>query len=283
MRQFKAAGISRNQKIAVVGAGCYGLLTAIELARAGYTVRIIAKETEQISSDKAAGFFFPRWRKSSSAFDINEFTRLGLESYATYLAIAAGRHPFMSAGAQILPAYYNPEIDPGFGPYIKHGLMKAPQEVTIDFNNGKEYAVLHYQAIFIHASHSMALLQELRHSLNIKLDIQHINSFDEIEESIIFNCAGLGAKQLAPDPRIIPVQGHLISLKNQPIESLQYMINTREQSSNTPYYTRNNLIYFAPKGQGILGITFLRNQGDIHANQHEFDRLLQRCRDFFGT
>jgi glycine/D-amino acid oxidase-like deaminating enzyme len=279
MRQFQAAGIDKNKKICVVGAGCYGLLTAIELARAGYSVRIVAKETQNISSDKAAGFFFPRWRKSSSALEITEFTRLGLESYATYLDIIKGTHPFMKTGAQLLPAYYHPEIDPGFAPYIKHGLMSLPQETTIDFSNGKQYSALQYTTVFIHTNQSMALLKELRHSLGIGLDLQEISSFDDVEESIIFNCAGFGAKTLVPDARMIPVQGHLITLRNQPIESLQYMINTRE----TGIYTRNNLIYFAPKGQGVLGITFLRNQSDIHANTHEFERLLMRCRDFFGT
>lgn len=283
MRQFHAAGIPKNKKICVIGAGCYGLLTAIELARAGYSVRIVAKELENISSDKAAGFFFPRWRKSSSAREIEEFTRLGLESYATYLDILNGTHPFMNAGATLLPAYYNPEIDPGYAPYITHGLMGAPQNVAINFGNGKRYTVLEYTTVFIHTHASMALLKELRHSLGIQLDLQEIFSFDDIEESIIFNCAGMGAKQLAPDARMLPVQGHLITLKNQPIESLQYMINTREELKASDIYTRNNLIYFAPKGQGILGITFLRNQADIHANQHEFERLLQRCRDFFGT
>ena len=48
-----------NKPIAVVGAGCYGLLTAIMLARKGYAVRIIAKEISEIPSTKAAGFFFP--------------------------------------------------------------------------------------------------------------------------------------------------------------------------------------------------------------------------------
>jgi hypothetical protein len=45
---------------------------------------------------------------------------------------------------------------------------------------------------------------------------------------------------------------------------------------------RDELIYFAPKDAGILGITFIRNESSLEANQHEFERLLERCRTFFG-
>lgn len=48
----------KNKSICVIGAGCYGLLTAIILTRKGYDVHIIAKDTFDISSYKAAGFFF---------------------------------------------------------------------------------------------------------------------------------------------------------------------------------------------------------------------------------
>lgn len=44
----------------------------------------------------------------------------------------------------------------------------------------------------------------------------------------------------------------------------------------------DELIYFAPKECGILGITFIRGEDSLTSHQHEFDRLLQRCKDFFG-
>ena len=88
---------------------------------------------------------------------------------------------------------------------------------------------------------------------------------------------------MTADPRIVPVQGHLITLKNQPdISALNYMINVKVIQKG-PKGMRDELIYFAPKDEGIVGITFIRNQADLSANAHEFDRLLQRCKDFFGS
>ena len=269
--------------ITIIGAGCYGLLTAILLKRAGHQVTIIAKETHSIPSYKAAGFFFPRPRKVSNAQETEIFLQRGLESYRTYLEIINGNHPFIKRGPQLLPAYYDPNIDPGFRPYIAQELMPEPQDVIIDFGDGKQYPAHEYQALFINASIMMDELQRNIKELDIPIIQKEIHSFDEIQDKIIFNCSNLGAKALAQDSRMIPVQGHLISLTDQPIDSLQYMINYRVTMINPNGSKRDELIYFAPKEQGILGITFLRGQDSLTSNQHEFDRLLTRSREFFGS
>ena len=129
-------------------------------------------------------------------------------------------------------------------------------------------------------------MQELWRVFNecaIPIERREICSFDEVQESIIFNCAGMGAKKLTHDARIIPVQGHLITLKNQPdVAALQYLLNVKVVMRDEQGRERDELIYFAPNGEGILGVTFLRGQSEASANQHEFERLLKRCRDFFG-
>lgn len=271
----------KKSPIAVIGAGCYGLLTAISLAQRGLNVGIIAKHTQDIPSYKAAGFFFPRARKSSTPQERAVFHATGMHSYTQYLSIAQGTHPFITAGAQILPAYYGLDIDPEFAPYIQKGLMAAPQRVTVDFNNGKRFEAMQYMVPFMNTTMLMTELEELRKKLGIPIIQRDIADFEELNESIIFNCAGLGAKELAHDARIIPVQGHLITLKNQP--PLPYMINAKVIQKNPAGNPRDELIYFAPKDEGILGITFIRGQADASANAHEFERLLERCRNFFGT
>lgn len=283
LRQFKEAIAHHphlhNQPICVIGAGCYGLLTAVLLAREGYTVRIVAKEIDDLPSYKAAGFFFPRWRKSSSDQEKELFLARGIESYEQYLRIAHNTHPFIKKGARVMPAYFGLNIDPGFDPYVQRNLLPPARQVIIDFGNRKQYQANEYQIIFMD---TRTLMQELKRNateLRIQLIQKEIGSWVECDEPIIFNCSGWGAKQLTHDPRLIPVQGHLISLQHQP--ELNYLLNVKVVMQ-TPRGPRDELIYFAPKDEGILGITFLRNQADIHANQHEFDRLLQRARDFFG-
>ena len=274
----------KNKIIAIIGAGCYGLLTAIVLARKGYSVRIIAKDIENISSYKAAGFFFPRWRKSSTPSEIAVFKSLGMESYSIYQQIIQGVHPFINAGPKLLPGYFGIDIDPGFGPYIAQGLVAEPEKVIIDFGNGKAYEAMEYQTIFINPSQMMQELNRNINELGIIITKTEIDIFADVSEPIIFNCAGLGAKKLTGDNRIIPVQGHLITLKNQPcMDQLQYMVNFKVTMINALGVHRDELIYYAPKDSGILGITFIRGQDSLTANQHEFERLLQRCHDYFGS
>ena len=274
----------KNKPICIVGAGCYGLLTAIELIRRGFQVRIVAKETTHINSHKAAGFFFPRHRKCSTPEEITVFRTLGMESYRTYLEILTGRHSFLQEGPRLLSGYYGLDIDPGFGPYIEQGLVAMPEQVTIDFSNGKSYTAMEYKTVFINPAALMEQLQKVVAKLTIPMIVGEIASWEEISESIIFNCTGLGAKKLTEDRRIVPIQGHLITLKDQPpLEQLQYMINVKVLSTDLRGRPRDELIYYAPKDSGILGITFIRGQDSLIANAHEFDRLLQRCQEFFGS
>jgi D-amino-acid oxidase len=272
-----------NKAITVVGAGCYGLLTALSLAHKGYMVRIIAKEIRDLTSHKATGFFFPRARSSSTPHEIATFQRLSIESYKIYQTIINGTHPFITHGAQLLPSYYSPDIDPGFAPYYTQGLMPYPQLRKVSFGYDKQYEVIEYKTIFMHAGMLMEALQHALTTTAIPIIQQEIATFDEISELIIFNCTGIGSQQLTQDRHIIPVQGHLISLQHQPSKQLQYLINVKVTASAPQGTPRDELIYFAPKEEGILGITFLRGQGSYTTNLHEFDRLLERSHFFFGT
>ena len=272
-----------GKPICVVGAGCYGLLSAIMLARKGYEVRIVAKETDNLPSDRAAGFFFPRARKCATPLEREIFETVGIASYSAYLDIAQGRHPFIANASQLMPAYYDLDIDPGFQLYTQHGLIASPEPVTIDFQNGKRYDVLEYKTVFINPSKIMKELRRNVQELAIPIALQEIQSLDEIPESIIFNCAGKSAPIFNGDTRMVPVQGHLITLKDQPpMEQLQYMINVRVAQLDPNNWSRDTLLYYAPKEHGILGITFIRGQADETANRHEFDKLLERAGRYFG-
>jgi hypothetical protein len=287
IRQFEEfieqMAVSKNQRITVIGAGCYGLLTAIELTRRNYRVRIVAEELHNLASYKAAGFFFPRPRKVSNDYEKGIFYSRGITSYKKYISIIEGTHPYLTHGPLILPAFYGTDIDPGFGPYIEHHLIEKPEHVVIDFGNGKQYAAHHYNTLFINPHLIMKQLVAHAAELNIPIVTTEIKNFSEIDDTVIFNCAGLGAKKLAQDARMLPIQGHLITLQHQPIDKLQYLINFKVVQTSATGKSRDELIYYAPKEQGILGITFLRGVDSLTSNYHEFNRLLERSRNFFGS
>lgn len=288
MRQF-AEYVDKNhaiksQSIHVVGAGCYGLLTAICLARAGYTVSILAQELEKTSSANAAGFFFPRSRKTSTPQEREIFHSLGMESYAIYQQIINGEHSFIKKeAAALLPVYFGLDIDPGYDLYIEQGLVAMPEKVIIDFGKDKTYEALEYKTLFINASFLIKELQRNVRELGITVIQAEVSNFNDLESPVIFNCTGIGAKKLTGDKRVIPVQGHLITLKNQTdMAPLQYMLNMKVVMQDQAGMLRDELIYYSPKQEGVLGITFIRGKRSLSANEQEFDRILKRCHDFFG-
>ena len=162
--------------------------------------------------------------------------------------------------------------------------MQTPEKVTINFGNSKIYDALEYKTVFINSGLIMQELHRNIQELGITITKKEVNTFSDILEPIIFNCAGLGAQKLTQDKRIVPIQGHLITLQNQPPrEELQYMINVKVIMTNPDGRQRDELIYYAPKESGIVGITFIRGENSLTNNQHEFDRLIKRCKDYFGT
>ena len=164
------------------------------------------------------------------------------------------------------PAYYSLGIDPGFAPYIERGLMNIPHTVTIDFKNGKSYQAREYRTIWIEAPVLLDELHTLVRDYDIPIIRKEIMAWSDTDCSLIFDCTGRGAQALTADSRLIPVQGHLITLKNQPsTDHLQYMINAQVVMKNERGMMRDELVYYAPKGLGILGITFIRGQGSQSA------------------
>ncbi|MCL5875941.1 MAG: FAD-binding oxidoreductase [Candidatus Dependentiae bacterium] len=274
----------KNEQITIVGAGAYGLLTALCLARAGYSVQILAQELEKTSSYNAAGFFFPRSRKTSTEQERAVFHTLGMESYKIYLQIINGRHPFINnKAASLMPVYFGLDIDPGYDLYVANGLVEQPEKVLIDFGSEKKYQALEYKTVFINAHELITQLHKNIQELGVTTKQQTIDSFSNIPSSIIFNCTGIGAKQLTGDKKLLPVQGHLVALKNQDdMNQLQYMLNMKVVMRDEHGNERDELIYYAPKEGGVLGITFIRGRRSLEKNEHEFDRILKRCHDFFG-
>ena len=139
------------------------------LALKGYQVSIVAAQTHT-TSHNAAGFFFPRPRKRSTPEECALFLSFGIESYRTYQQIINNSHPFLTKGAQLLPCYFGLDIDPGFDSYTAQNIMDPPEQVSIDFQNGKVYDVVEYKTIFIDVVALMSELERNRQELGIEIE-----------------------------------------------------------------------------------------------------------------
>jgi D-amino-acid oxidase len=269
-----------NKPICIVGAGCMGLMSAIKLKEMGYDVRVIAKGFDHLASNYAAG---TSWFVSIKIIpeEKQKADVVAMQSWDAYVSVINGAHDFLSSKcASFMPVYCGLDTDHGLDTYIERGLVQPPEEVIIDFGNGKRHQVLKFNTIFINTTLVFQELQKKAKEMGIPVIQQEISSFEDLDACVVFNCTGLGAKSLNNDDKMVPVQGHLLMLKDQPpMDELQYMIYTEEHYEDGDAY-----VYYMPKSPGgVLGGTFIEHEGGYDTNSHEFGNIMKRGKDYFGA
>jgi hypothetical protein len=258
---------NKSTPIRVIGSGCMGFCCAAELARLGYTVvGVYTEELYDIPSWRATGYFALVSVKTSPEEQQN-LNEIGMDTFLTYNQISAGTHPYLSPDVvRMIPVYSSQETDVGIADLEARGLIPPHEDVTIDFGNGVQYAnFVKNSTYFMDVTTMMRQFTAEIDRLSIPVEIKSVQSFDEINESVIFNCSGLGGRILNQDKDLIPVRGHLLMLdENSGTEHMDYMIYTEDPNFDGKY------IYMFPKPttvtstdiagypcQGLLGGTFI--------------------------
>lgn len=290
VQQFNAtAKAQKDAPLVIIGAGVMGLLTAYMLHQIGYqNITLLAEQFDNLTSHKAGGFCAPTHVTADST--VRERIHIfGIDSYRFYAAIARKENKdFDPQGARLIPVYVMRD-EQRLQAY-EGVVMNTPQDVIVDFSNGKRHPMKVYDdAIFMD---TQRLMNSLLSFLQDKITLQQkrVESFDEIKTPFIFNCAGLGARTLNHDVTVTSAQGHQILLQQQP-EGLNYMIGFQAGEGVTAYQQPVRLsVSLFPKQTlgapatsiGILGGTYIEGADETTPNNEEFDRLIERARDFFG-
>ena len=295
IRNFQKAVAENPQykgaPLRVVGGGAHGLLMAIELKQRGYSVRIVAKDYDELASHKGAGTFAPGplVRSENDEEVLGEVLN---ESFLAWSEIASQKHPLFKEGAEFVPLYTFEGTELGLRALIRQGLIPGPERVEVSFGGGKSNSMLKYASIFMDTRKVLSLFHQRVADLGIQKDIGFVEDFDQLEERIIFDCTGLGGGVLNQDIKMAPVQGHLINLKNQPdIKLLKYMIYFQFHQDMKPQKDIigdefgnkvEDFLYFTPKGGGTLGGSYIKGEGRLDTNAYQHRRILERAINFFG-
>ena len=288
-----------KQPIRVIGCGIIGMTAAIELTLKGYEVTgIIAKELYEIPSWKNAGYFALVSVQTDAEEQCN-LNKIGMSTFLEYKKIYEGTHPYITQECiKYMPVYCNEETVAGVEDLEQAGLIPERESVTIDFGNGVTHPHFYkFMTYFMDTTRIMMQLRETVDRLGIPVEIQEVGAFDEVDESIIFNCTGLGAKQLNNDDKMVAVRGHLINLNEQAgLEHMNYMIYTKVKGDGEG----EEYVYMFPKSLQVtqdnvqgkvvnatLGGTFIRDtdlltQEELDAlDVVELEKLYQRNLHFF--
>jgi hypothetical protein len=125
----------------------------------------------------------------------------------------------------------------------------------------------------------------------IQIILGKIHSFEDLKQKFIFNCSGLGATELANDTTLVPVQGHLIMLKDQVPEDMNYMIlvylgegqtEADQKVKRSFYIFPKHLPDSAPQDIGVIGGTFIEGGTPDTPNLNEYDLIIHEANAFFG-
>ncbi len=298
LRIFQSTGPDPKKKVRIIGSGCIGLTSAIELARLGYQiVGITTKELWDIPSWHAAGYFALVSIKTSP--EEEDMDRIGEETFKTYQMIDQGLHPYISKDAlRFIPVYSSHDTDSGVEALEEKGLIPPKERVTLDFGNGVRHP--HFWKFMTYFLDTTKLMKQFKtevSKLHIPIEVGAVNSFDELAEEVIFDCSGMGGRELNQDAKMIPVRGHLVMTNELAgSEHMNYMIYTRVVQDGKDEY-----VYMFPKSVavfsaseeiacgGVLGGTFISDTDQLSPaeleklDELEFKRMLDRnCMFFYG-
>jgi glycine/D-amino acid oxidase-like deaminating enzyme len=102
------------------------------------------------------------------------------------------------------------------------------------------------------------------------MHFDHVSQLQQLPEPIIFNCTGLGARELFDDQELTPVKGQLTFLLPQP--EVNYIALMEDD------------LYMFPRTDGILlGGTFEEGEWSLSVNEAAKARVLKGHAQFFQT
>ena len=246
----------------VVGAGVVGLTTAISLAEAGLVTRIVAASPPSQTTSVAAGAIWgptlcgPPDRCLSWA-------RVGL-SVLGELADEpeAAIRPVLGREVSGSPAQA-----PDWADLVPDFRMCAADELPSGFVSGWWYT-----APVITMPRYMDYLLTRYEAAGGAVSADSVTSLPSLAAPVVVNCTGTGARQLVPDPLVVPVRGQVVVVRNPGID--EFFIDHTLHGTHYVYL-------FPHRDVVLLGGTAEEGAWDLAARPDVAERILRDCSELF--
>ena len=254
--------------VAVIGAGVMGLTTARLVQEAGFPVTIYTAElTPQTTSSVAGGQISP-----FGHFSEDSVTPEWRAQFAAAMAYSWQRWQILVGdkyGVRWLPTYEEtrrtePTELERFMPDWRV-LSPADHPFPVD-------TIVRYRTMYVETGRFLRQLTADVLTAGGEIRVQRFTSpadLAALPEKLIFNCTGIGARDLFGDQDLHPVRGQLAVLAPQP---------------EVNYAAAGSWGYMFSRPDGILlGGTFERDVWDTTPNPAAISRIVTSHRDFFGS
>ena len=255
--------------VAIIGSGVMGLTTARLVQEAGFPVRIYTAALPASTTSAVAGGQvspFGHYRESEVTPQwMAQFQAAMAYSWKRFQTIVGDHY-----GVRWLPTYEETrrrsiESD-WMDPYYPNARLLRPDEHPFPVDN-----VLTFDTMYVETPRFMAWLtnEVLKAGGTITMRrFESLADFAALPEPLIFNCTGIGARELVGDEVLTPVRGQLAVL--QPQHEVRYAF-------------AGEMGYMFPRGDGILlGGTFERGETDPTPQPGDIARIVRSHRAFFG-
>ncbi len=249
----------------VVGAGVAGLTTAISLAEAGLATRIVTAEPPSRSTSAAAGALWGLVR-CGPPDRCRSWARTGLE-VLSLLADTPAAGIRQVSGREVSQ---DPGAPPEWADLVPDLRMCSADELGDGFSSGwfytapvitmpvyLDYLLARYEAaggtVAAGAVPSLSSLASLSTSL---------------AAPVVVNCTGIGARDLVPDPLVVPVRGQVVVVRNPGID--EFFVDHTMRGTH--------YVYVFPHGEVVLlGGTAEEGAFDTAARPEVAQRILRDC------
>lgn len=218
----------------VVGGGVSGLTTAVVLAEARIPVTVITAERPEATTSAAAGALWGPYLvepaelvRQWSQRSLHRFEELASDP-TTGVRIAAGIEASRHTAA---PPEWAHEL-PGFVPCTAEALPPG-------FGSGWRFS-----APLVDMPRYLPYLVDRLLGAGGTLVVERVTSLDDLfkPDSVVVNCSGINAGQLANDPSVTPIRGQLVVLENPGLTEF-----FSEETEDSP-----DLLHVYPHGDNVV-------------------------------
>jgi D-amino-acid oxidase len=264
-----------KRRAAVIGSGVIGLSTARVLQDAGFGVTIYARDLPPLTTSNLSGAqWSPTSVYASEAVDAAFLARfvdasaLAQRRYQTLLGDDYGVRWIENYSCyDVAGRSFLDNLHPG----IRHLYPEVREYGPGEHPFPSRYATSFLTMIIEPNRYLRALLRDyaLRGGTVVLRDFADVSQVRALEQELVVNCSGLGARALFGDQVLEPVRGQLSVLAPQP---------------NIDYLTLTRIGYMFPRSDGIvLGGTFEHGNWSTAPDAETERSIVAGHQKFFGA
>ena len=251
--------MSASADAVVAGAGVVGLTTAISLAEAGLSTRIVTAALPPQTTSVAAGAIWGPVR-CGPPDRTYEWARTGL----AVLSELAGEPVAGIRQVSGMEVAAEPASPPYWTNLLPDLRLLDDSELPAGFTAG-----WHYTAPVVTMPLYLEYLRSRYEKLGGVISVEPLTSLTAMADApVVVNCTGIGARDLVPDPAVVPVRGQVVVVENPGIDEF-YIDHTLDG---------DDYVYIFPHGDVVLlGGTAQEGDWDRQPRQDIAERIMRDC------